>query len=959
MRVALGACDAWAITAPGSQDDRLAGPWLALLLALVFVSGAAALMAEILWVRGLGLQFGTSAPAIATVLAAFMGGLALGNLVVGPRADRHPHPLQLVRRVEVGIGLTGLAVSLLLLRGDVILHPLARLLADAGAARTPLRLLLFGGVMLVPATLMGGTLPALARILMRGGVPGRAMGTLYAVNTLGAVAGALLPDLWLIPTVGLTVTALIAAAGNLVVAGALGLLPLRALGPAPTVARRLPRLPLVLYGASGLCAMGYEVLWSRVHHHWSMGQAASFAVLLAVFLVALSVGSWLAAPWADRARRPTAVAAALLALTGPAAFAPILFADRWSEAYNRLLPSIRGVHRATPFEAIALATANSLFLEGTACLLMGAAFPFLAAAVVQHDDPGRATGRLVASNTLCGVVGSVLAGFVLLPLLGVQAALLILAALSLGVGGVALLMLWPRLPAVGLLVPAALLLVVGARLPPDHLRAAYFASFHGADTHILELREGVTTTAAVARRLRYGEPAHLQLLTPGVTMSDTQVGAQRYMGLMGHLPLLHSTEASEALLICFGVGNTARALLSHPTLTRLDVVDIAEEVLGMSGRFAEVHGSDPLDDPRVEVLVEDGRQHLITTARRYDVITAEPPPPTDAGVVNLYTREFYATARARMKPGGVLAQWLPLFQLAEAESAAIIAAFVAEFPHTALHYGYRTQWILLGSDAPLTVDADVWRGRLAAPSVDADLVRIGAAGLDALLDTRLQDDAGLRRAMRDVAPLTDDLPTLQYPRVGLAGHVEVPAGLVGRTSPVIDALPALTVRPFALRALLLARGLGPALAADPDDPHLQSLLRVGRDWSRPARVHRARGGGDPDAAFVLARLAWHQGRWEDALEQLDRIDPAGVDPVEHALLRGGALRAVGRGGEARAAFAQAARGTESRALQAELVALQDAVDRSWTPASGPLVQSDRERLRRPLADPMLDAGGQP
>jgi spermidine synthase len=333
--------------------------------------------------------------------------------------------------------------------------------------------------------------------------------------------------------------------------------------------------------------MGYEVLWSRVHHHWSMGQVSSFAVLLAVFLVFLSLGSWLATPLADKPKRPLVPAALLLAATGPAAVAPILLADRWAEAFNRLLPSIRGVHRAAPGEALALALANSIFLEAVACTLMGAAFPLLAAAAIRQGDAGRATGGLYASNTLAGVAGSVLAGFVLLPLLGVQTALLLLAVAAAIVGLAALTWMrpLPRLSITAAAVALVSLLAVGAALPADHLRSAYFASFHGADVTIEELREGTTTTAAVARRQRFSQPAYLQLLTPGVTMSDTQIGAQRYMGLMGHLPLLYSDEGTEALLICYGVGNTARALLSHPGLERLDVVDIASEVLGMSARF--------------------------------------------------------------------------------------------------------------------------------------------------------------------------------------------------------------------------------------------------------------------------------------------------------------------------------------------------------------------------------------
>lgn len=920
--------------------DPGVGQRVPLLFALVFLSGASSLVFEILWIRGLGLQFGTTAPAISTVLAAFMAGLALGNLLIGPRADRHARPLRLYRGIEIGIGLSGLAVSLLLLRGDAVLAVAASALAQTGVLETPLRFLLFSTLMLLPATLMGGTLPALARALVRGGVEGRTMGTLYALNTAGAVAGALLPDLLLIPALGLTATACAAAAGNLTVAAVVGLVRVPTLSP-PAVAQErapLPRLPLVLFAVSGFCAMGYEVLWSRVHHHWSMGQVASFAVLLAVFLVCLSLGSWLATPFADRSPRPLIPAAVLLAVTGPAAFAPILLADRWAEAFNKLLPSIRGVHRAAPGDALALALANSLFLEAAACLLMGAAFPFLAAAAITERGAGRAAGGLYAANTLSGVLGSVLAGFVLLPTLGVQRALVLLTSVSLVAGLAALVALKPRSRAliVGLAVMTVGYVTLTARLPADHLRAAYFASFHGADTRIIELREGTTTTAAVARRQRYGQPAHLQLLTPGVTMSDTQVGAQRYMGLMGHLPLLYSAEGTEALLICFGVGNTARSLLSYPSLERLDVVDIATEVLGMSGRFVELDGTDPLADPRVEVVVGDGRQHLLTAGRRYDVITAEPPPPTDAGVVNLYTREFYAAARGSLKEGGVLAQWVPLFQLAEAETAAIVAAFVAEFPHAALHYGYRYQWVLLGSDRPLEEDRAVWAERLAAPSVTEDLARIGARGLDLLVATRIQGDAGLRLVALQARALTDDRPSLQYPRVGLTGQVEVPAGLVGVRNAVFDALPSLTARPAELRELRLARAIGPLLAGDPGDVHLQSLLRIGRDWSEPARQHVQAGGDDPKAAFTLARLAFHQGRWGQGLRELDAIDPESVGAAEHALLRGGALRALGRGAEAASAFGAAAAASRSEEFRAALLELMEVASAPWDPAQGPL-----------------------
>jgi spermidine synthase len=804
----------------------------------------------------LGLQFGTTAPAIATVLAAFMAGLALGNVLIGPRADRHPSPLRLYGAIELGIGVTGLGVSLLLLRGDVLLAHGATALAGAGEFRTPLRFLLFGGLMLLPATLMGGTLPVMARALVRSGVPGRVLGRLYAVNTAGAVAGALAPDLLLIPAFGLTATAFVAAAGNLVVAALVTRVPAPPPPPptAPGPRAGVPRGPVLLYAISGFCAMGYEVLWSRVHHHFSMGQTASFAVLLAVFLVFLSIGSILATPLADRSPRPLATAAMLLALTGPAAFLPILAAPAWAERFNRLLPSIRGVHRVEPLDALALALGSAVWLEALACLSMGATFPFLAAAAVREGDAGRATGRLYAANTAAGAFGAGATGFVLLPALGVQLSLLLLAAVATLGGALALGLQRPIRRPQGLAAAAAAVAIgtMAAGVPIDHLRGAYFSSFHGADSRLVELREGSTTTAAVARRHRFGEPAYLLLLTPGVTMSDTQIGAQRYMGLMAHLPMAMSRDAREALLICYGVGNTARSLLTHPTLERLDVVDIAAEVLALSGRFAEVHGGDPLADERVEIFVEDGRQHLLTSGRRYDVVTSEPPPPTDAGVVNLYTREYYQAVRGALKPGGVLAQWLPLFQLTAEETTAIIAAFVAEFDHVALHYGYAYQWILLGSDEPLELDLE----RLESPSPRADLQRYGAHPVG-LAAERLQDDAGLRAAFGDAVPLTDDRPSLQYPSRGLAGAAEVPDGLVGPVdpsfAPVMEALSSLYVRDKEQRSERITAALAPLLTVDPADEHLLSLLAMGRDWYEPALRHIERGGTNPRALNVVER----------------------------------------------------------------------------------------------------------
>ncbi|HEX7480558.1 MAG TPA: fused MFS/spermidine synthase, partial [Polyangiales bacterium] len=281
----------------------------ALLYVLVALSGAAGLGYELLWIRALGLHFGTTAPAITSVVATFMAGLGVGNWLFGAAADRSERPFALYQRLELGIAVTGLCVSLLVLRGGPWLDALARACEHAGAFAAAARALLLAGLMFVPATLMGGTLPVLSRAISQHGHAGSTLGLLYACNTLGAIGGALLPDFALIPRYGLTLTAFAAAGCNVCVVIGMGLL--RAWGglraaessdaaarfanelahTAPAAAALQRSLAVVLSACSGFAAMALEVLWSRTLQHWTAALVTSFAVLLALNLTALSVGA--------------------------------------------------------------------------------------------------------------------------------------------------------------------------------------------------------------------------------------------------------------------------------------------------------------------------------------------------------------------------------------------------------------------------------------------------------------------------------------------------------------------------------------------------------------------------------------------------------------------------------------------------------------------------------------------
>jgi len=843
-----------------------------------------------------------------------MAGLALGNVLIGRFADSTARPIRLYRGMEAGIAVSGVLVTVLILEGDALMVPLASLASGTGISEPLVRFLMIFGALIIPATLMGGTVPVVARALARNGIEGRIVGWIYAANTTGAVLGALLPDLWLIPSIGMLNAALLAGCFNLVVVVLAGRMPEDELPPQEAAPmERAGLLAAALFAVSGFCAMGYEVIWSRIVEHLSGGELTGFAVLLATYLAMLAAGSWIAGGWADKVKAPLAWAAGLLTLTGASVLLILMFIFEWNGLAWAIVPREPGLLRESFGPQMARVFVRSLFLCGVPCVLMGAAFPFLAAEAVPAGSSGRSTGRLVAVNTLAGVAGAVATGFFILPAIGSQAALLALAATAIAVGAGAFVWTQRRHPArcVALLVVAVAALVGGSRLSEHHLLGVLLD--RGTPQQILYTQEGSATTIAVAVQQRFGVPeSRRELMTPGVSMSSTGFGARRYMGMMGHLPMFMVEDPGSALLICYGVGNTARSLLAHPNLERLDVVDISAEVFDASRYFAEVTGSDPVEDPRTEVFVDDGRHHLLVSGRTYDAITSEPPPPNHAGVVNLYSREYYATAKQSLNPGGILTQWLPVSQLSEQDILVMVAAFTAEFEHAAMFYGYRYQWILVGSDQPLVIDLAEWDRRAAVPAVAADLELTGIQGPDALLGAFMTTDEALRAVVEGVPPLSDNKPVIQYPHVPIVIPV-IPEGLIGSPTQALPLVRAEVGRleqsvgaVEAANQLLLAQGVhyrGPeewrevllggrvhlALAMNPGDPTPLAVLNVGPDLIDVA----PQAPDDPLARFQMGRRHYYKGDYAEAERAFASVSEDQVDPALYWLLRGGAQRALG------------------------------------------------------------------
>lgn len=747
-----------------------------LLLVVFFLSGASALVFEIVWTRMAGLVFGATLPAVSTVLAAFMGGMALGGLVFGRTADRARVPLRLYAGMELAIGALAVAASLALPR----LSGLAVHLEETGGVSASLvRFVAVFLLVLLPTLLMGGTLPVLTRHLTRMGTPvGGSVASLYAANTLGAVAGCLATDFVLIHHLGMAATVLLAAGVNVLLAAITFTAARGAEPPPPAPASPgVPAVPPVALRAAvlmaGTCALAYEVVWTRLILFFNGSDIYVFSLMLGTYLFGMGVGSALLERRIDRLRAPVRLLAGLQAGVAACALLPLLTVGFLGPLYGGFQAALSGV---SGWENLyRLAVSALVVLPPT--LLIGMTFPLASrVAAGEGGDTGSEVGSLYFWSTAGSIVGSLLGGFVLLPWLGVQGSLAVLAFLNLSAA--ALLLVFgggSRAAAVAGLLAAG---VVLALLPGDLiLRHTYGARF-GTLLHTGEDLYG--SLAVVETEDQVKDERFRVLVVNGYSMTATNFHARRYMKLLAHLPLLLTREPTSALVICFGTGQTVGATTLHPGLDRIDVAELSHEIPRLADYFASVN-LEPLKDPRVRLFITDGRTRVQASREQYDVITAEPPPPHNAGVVNLYTKEFFEGCRRALKPGGVVCQWLPVYEMSPQDVRAVLRACQDVFPRTYLWSMYHQDLCVLGikEGGPEVSWADLQR-RLGDPSLRQDLAGVGIADPEDLLEGFLVGPEGLKAYTAATPPLQDDRPDMQYGL--LTGEIDL-GGLYFRRDP--------------------------------------------------------------------------------------------------------------------------------------------------------------------------------
>ncbi|MEN0062558.1 MAG: fused MFS/spermidine synthase [Myxococcota bacterium] len=773
-----------------------------LLLPLFFLSGATALTYQTLWVRELQIElFGTSTFAISTVLAAFMGGLALGGFLMARVADELERPLRLYGWLEVGIGLYALVFPL-------VVQALQPIYLEAWRSLTPgpvtfgiIQFAIVTTSLILPTAAMGATLPLLARFATeRLGAAGNRVGTLYAVNTAGAVVGTALCGFWLLPEFGRFATTGLAASANLGLGVAAIALSSWAGGRERDVVDDLPpetprsnvMIPVtVALGLAGFSALVYEVAWTRLLGLMLGASTYTFSLMLLSFLIGIAAGGALGGPLADRlfARRgPVGVLVAFAILEASIAlvsYGMMYLYPQLPFLYVWLFDAFGAGSRPSRMWEVSLLVAGLIMTPPA--ILMGMHFPIAVRAVVGDEAKlGEPVGVLYGVNTLGGVFGAFLAGFVFLPSIQLQGTIYVAAIVELAAAGVLLVAaarLLPRpagraryAPAVVSVAGLAVALgLVASRPPWDPLLMTagmyhYVSHFDdhsrkGIREYALDLyelvyyREGLSSVVTVARNR---DSNNMWLANNGKVDASTTSDMPTQV-LCSLLPLQFVEDPDDVLVIGLASGITAGALSLVDDVERLDIVEL-EPAIEAAAREFSTYNHAVLDDPRVNLVFNDGRNHiLLTEPGTYDVIVSEPSNPWITGVSNLFTRDFFELGRSRLKPGGVWSQWIQMYGMSSDDLRTLLRTVAEVFPYVNVYATIEdSDLVLVASDKPLEPTMTRAGHLLSWPKVRDELAIVEIDSPADLVSLHQFDQDAIHQ-LSEGAPLnTDDNMIIEY-----------------------------------------------------------------------------------------------------------------------------------------------------------------------------------------------------
>jgi spermidine synthase len=783
---------------------------MTILFVLFLVSGATGLAYEIIWTRLLIRVFGATSFAVTTVLASYMGGLALGSYLFGRLIDRKGNPARIYGLLQLGIGGFALLFPLVLMVLNPIYRSLYPSLQGSYHTLTAVRFVLCFLVLLIPTTLMGGTLPVLSKYVVRNlSHLTQRVGTLYAVNTAGAVLGAFGAGFLLLPALGIRNATVLCSVINIVICGIALLISVKAhqtaaedrrgsasdrgagpekieppdAGPRATGqvepgqvrtssdrSSRWDRLILIVFLITGFLALSIEVIWTRVLTLVIGTTVYAFSIMLTTFLLGLALGSAVFARIAQRTRHPGRVLGLLVASIGITVFLS-------SIAFGKI-PLIYMYH----YEHQAATWGGMVWLKFLLCFiimlvptfLMGGVFPIIARIYARSiSKVGREIGTVYAFNTVGSILGSIAGSFLFLRFLGVEHALIAISGAYLAVSIVLLFTVALYRTSRARVVTAVSLILIGAvllTLSPGwdkkimtsgvYRYAPLYRTVEGLKEatrwrNILFYDEDPGATVSVERNQN-----EIALIIDGKGDASTGITDMTTQLLLAHLPLLSHADPDTLLIIGLGAGVTLGSAEQYD-VSHIDCVELLGGVVEAADYF-KAYTYDCLRDPRVNMIVGDARNHILLSDQAYDVVISQPPNPWISGVGDLFTLEFFEMMKTRLKPGGIICNWLHIYHMGDEDLRATVKSYLEAFPYVTLWMVTESDIIMLGSEAPFVFDGHL-AARMEAASVASDLRRIWIDDPADILSMLISDTQGLR-AYAEAADRvhTDDNMLLEF-----------------------------------------------------------------------------------------------------------------------------------------------------------------------------------------------------
>jgi spermidine synthase len=727
----------------GSTTSASTPRFLPLLVVLFVGSGCAALIYEVVWFQLLSLVIGSNAISMGVLLATFMGGMCAGSLSWPRLVSPAQHPFRVYALLEAGIGVCGILVLLAVPHVGSIYAAVG----GQGSLDVTLRAVAAALCLLPPTFMMGATLPVIARWIESTPRGVSWLGFFYGGNTAGAVLGCLLAGLYLLRLHDMPYATYFAVAINFVVAAIAyalaGFAPHRApesaAGSAATPLPAATKAVFLTIAISGYCALSAEVVWARLLALMLGGTVYTFSIILAVFLTGLGIGSAVGSLMARDNRRPwISLGVCQLLQAASIAWAAYMLADSlpwW--------PINQGLAQK-PTYLLQLDLVRCAWAILPAACLWGASFPLALAAVVgPGHDAGRVVGLTYAANTVGAIAGSLGASLITVPWIGTQHTQQVLMALSL-VG--ALVVFFKGRPAAssgeawlpGLVTVGALAVVVLIRgvpvLPWQLVAYGRELPYTNYSSTSLYVGEGLNSTVEVTQWSDGVRSFHVA----GKTEASTLVSDMRLQRMLGHVPALFHPNPESVLIVGCGAGVTAGSFTQYPTVKRIVICEIEPLVPQKIAPYFKDQNYNVVNDPRVQIIYDDARHYILTTQEKFDIITSDPIHPWVKGAATLYTKEYFELVKQRLKPGGLVTQWVPFYESDEAVVRSEIATFFEAFPEGTIwgndENGYGYDVVMLGQAGPMKLDVDAIEARLEKPEYAKVKVSLDESALGSATD---------------------------------------------------------------------------------------------------------------------------------------------------------------------------------------------------------------------------------